>query len=154
MCSSSSLVSRPSPPPVLITCNIQIRRGKTWEVWSHSVMSGRQRVDRRGRCPLKDLEAFCCDVRPRARGQGVHKVAPVLFVVLSARAGRCKLLQSGDSGIFTHHLYVSEASVYAKASELGHYLISVAEPAATTSLNGKVCSEYLSIACTDPVDKQ
>ena len=54
---------------------------------------------------MKDLEALSCDVRLRARDRSVHKVASVLFVVLSARAGQHKLLQSGDSGIFTHHLY-------------------------------------------------
>ena len=28
----------------LIACSMQIRRGKTWEIWSRAVTSGRQRV--------------------------------------------------------------------------------------------------------------
>jgi len=32
----------------VITCSMQIQKGKAWEIWSHVVMSGRQRVDTRG----------------------------------------------------------------------------------------------------------
>ena len=40
-----SLVPRPFPPPAY---SMQILRGKAWEIWSHAMTSGRQRVDTGG----------------------------------------------------------------------------------------------------------
>ena len=37
----------------LIACSMQIWRGKAWEIWSHAMTSGRQRVDTWGATPNK-----------------------------------------------------------------------------------------------------
>ena len=42
----------------LFACSMQIRRRKAWEIWSHAVMSGRQRVDIQGAVPDEVLKFF------------------------------------------------------------------------------------------------
>ena len=45
----------------LIASSMQIQRGKTWEIWSHAVMSGRQRVHG-GHCPRVIIAISCWNV--------------------------------------------------------------------------------------------
>ena len=47
LCSTASFPGH-SYLQYLITCSMQIQRGKAWEIWLHGVSSGRRRVDTRG----------------------------------------------------------------------------------------------------------
>ena len=53
----------------VITCNRQIQKRKAWEIWSFSVMSGRQRVDTWGTVPNDETRSLLlfCNVSPRLR---------------------------------------------------------------------------------------
>ena len=44
-------VPRPFHLQSLITCSVQIRKGKAWEIWSCVVTSGRERIDTWGVVP-------------------------------------------------------------------------------------------------------
>jgi len=46
-----SLIPRLFPPPVFDRLQYTNTEGKAWEIWSHVVTSGRQKVDTRGQCP-------------------------------------------------------------------------------------------------------
>ena len=56
---------------------MHIQRGKAWEIWPRAVISGRQRVDTWGLCPVMNSEAISCNVNLRAGGQSVHKTASI-----------------------------------------------------------------------------
>jgi len=62
----------------MFACSMQIRRRKAWEIWSHAVMSGRQRVDTQGVVPDEVLRLFLsCTISPRAGGQSTSKVVSI-----------------------------------------------------------------------------
>ena len=70
----------------LIAYSMQIQREKAWEIWTHVVMSGKQRVDTRGWCPTR-LEALSCTIGPRAGGKSVSKAVSIPSLVHCARDG-------------------------------------------------------------------
>jgi len=50
----------------LITCSMQVRRGKAWEICLCAVMLGRQRVDIQGAVPHKESWSPFCSVNLRS----------------------------------------------------------------------------------------
>ena len=59
-------------------CSMQIWRRKAWEIPSHAVTSGRQRVDRQEAVLDEVLKFFLsCTISRRAGGQSISKVASI-----------------------------------------------------------------------------
>ena len=49
------------PTSSICLCGMQIQREKAWEMWSHAVTSGRQRVDKQGVVPDINNSHFMLD---------------------------------------------------------------------------------------------
>ena len=65
-----SLIPRPFPPPVFHHFQYEIRRGKTWEIWSRAMPSSRHMVDTRRAVPNEScvvLSVQWLDIRVFAR---------------------------------------------------------------------------------------